>query len=465
MLADQLSYRALHNPLTGLANRSLFEDRLAQAQARAVREGGAGAVVMIDLDGFKGVNVAHSHALGDELIVEVARRLESATPATDTLCHLGGDEFLYLAEGLRSPADAAGVATRLLRILEDPFCISGGTFEQNASMGVVAWDATSTDLADLIQKADAALREAKSLNRGGFTLFEPRMHERAVRVFTMTQELRQALLDGDISMHYQPIVDLESSIVVGFEALMRWRHPERGLVPPDVFIPLAEQSHLIIELGVFALREAITAARSWGPATASGRRPYVTVNLSAHQFYHPDLVMVIEECLDVSGLAPSRLILEITESAALQDVRAALELIWHLRSIGIGIALDDFGTGYSSLSYLTLLQPRIIKVDKSFVNPTVPSPQNDMLLEMIVSLGRRLKMTMLAEGIETPGQLQRLRGLNCELGQGYLFSPAVPFAETRSLIERSVDDQWHLAAASAPSWERRAEAIDAGRSA
>jgi EAL domain-containing protein (putative c-di-GMP-specific phosphodiesterase class I) len=243
-------------------------------------------------------------------------------------------------------------------------------------------------------------------------------------------------------MHYQPIVDLESSRIVGFEALMRWHHPVRGLIAPDVFIPLAEQSHLIIELGAFALREGIAAARSWDVVGSTGDLPYVTVNLSAHQFYQPGLVTLIEECLETSALAPERLILEITEGAALQNIPVALELIKELRSVGIAIALDDFGTGYSSLSYITMLQPRIIKIDKSFVSPKVPSEQNDLMLEMIVAMGPRLKITVLAEGIETNSQLERLRSLHCELGQGYLFSRAIPRSGTKEMIQRSLDGQF-----------------------
>jgi diguanylate cyclase (GGDEF)-like protein/PAS domain S-box-containing protein len=438
-LTAQLSHRALHDPLTGLANRALFEDRLTHARAKITRDGGWGAVVMINLDNFKGVNDARHHAGGDELIVEVARRLESTTRSTDTLCHLGGDEFLYLAEGLKSTTEAEGVATRLLGVLATPFRFDDTNLEQNASMGVAAWNATSPDVSDLIQNADAALREAKSLNRGGFTLFEPRMHERAVRGFTLAQELRQALAEGQISMHYQPIVDLTSSYIVGFEALMRWHHPHGGVIAPDVFIPLAEQSHLIIELGAFALREGIAAASSWRAAGPTRDLPFVTVNLSAHQFYQPGLVALIEECLETSHLAPERLILEITESAALQNVPVALELINDLRAVGITIALDDFGTGYSSLSYITMLQPRIIKIDKSFVSPAEPSEQNDLLLEMIVAMGPKLAITVLAEGIETSSQLERLRSLHCELGQGYLFSRAVPSIHIGEMIQRSFD--------------------------
>jgi EAL domain-containing protein (putative c-di-GMP-specific phosphodiesterase class I) len=309
--------------------------------------------------------------------------------------------------------------------------------QQHASMGIVLWDATRVDSAELIQNANEALRESKGLNRGSYTLFADRMHERAVGRFTLVQELRKALLSGEVSMNYQPIVDLTSTRVVGFEALMRWRHPQRGFIPPDIFIPLAETSDLIIELGAFALHEAANAARSWDRDDTQEKSPYVTVNLSAHQFRHRDLLTTIEGVLLSSGLSPNRLILEITEGVALQDVAETLEVMRRLRLIGVSIALDDFGTGFSSLSYLTRLQPRIIKIDKSFVNPSQDNPQSATLLEAIISLGMKLDMTMLAEGIETSEQLDELRHLSCNLGQGYLFSPAVPVGETPAMARMS----------------------------
>ena len=235
-------------------------------------------------------------------------------------------------------------------------------------------------------------------------------------------------------MHHQPIIDLITTEVVGFEALMRWQHPERGWVPPSVFIPLAEQSDLIMELGSFALREAVAAASSWEPAGAQTSRPYVMVNLSASQFHDPDLVSMIEGALMTSGLGADRLIMEITESVTLLDVTETLSVIKHLNRLGIGIALDDFGTGYSSLSYLTLLRPRIIKIDRCFVSPAQESEHNAALLEAIISLGQKLRMTVLAEGIETQAQFQRLRSLGCELGQGFLFSPAVPVGEAAAMV-------------------------------
>jgi len=435
-LSIQLSHQALHDPLTGLANRALFDDRLAQAHARTVRLGGQGAVLLLDLDDFKGVNDMHGHFVGDQLLVSIAHRLAEATRTTDTLCRFGGDEFMYLAEGLKSPEEAERLAKRLLDAPIEPIAIAGVRIEQRASIGVVHWNESSTNSVELVQDADVALYEAKRRGKGHFVVFTPSMHQQAVSRFALVQELRQALQANELTMHYQPIVDLTSTEVVGFEALMRWEHPERGWVPPSVFIPLAEQSDLILELGAFALREAVAAASSWGPTGANETRPYVTVNLSAHQFHEPKLVSMIEEALTISGISPDRLIIEITESVMLRDALETASVIGRLQERGVGFALDDFGTGYSSLSYLVLLHPRIIKIDQSFVRPSHENVDNDTLLETIISLGQKLGMTMLGEGIETTSQLERLRVPGCELGQGFLFSAAVPASKVPAMLVR-----------------------------
>jgi diguanylate cyclase (GGDEF)-like protein/PAS domain S-box-containing protein len=434
-LSAQLSHQALHDPLTGLANRVLFEDRLSQANARTVRRGGWNAVLMLDLDNFKAVNDTLGHPVGDQLLVELARRLEEVTRSSDTLCRLGGDEFLYLAEGLTSPAQAEDVAERLLGVVAEPFSLAGTQVEQHASIGVVVWEGTNRDCAELLQNADVAMYEAKRQGEGRRVVFTPAMYEDADNHFTLTRELGHALQSGEISMHYQPLVNLATREVVGFEALMRWEHPKRGQVPPGVFIPLAEQSDLIFELGSFALREAVAEASSWETG-AQASQLFVTVNLSARQFHDPDLVSMIEGALTASGLEPKRLLLEITESVALVDVVGTTSVIEHLDRLGVAIALDDFGTGYSSLSYLALLRPKIIKIDRAFVSPSHKSAYNDTLLEAIVSLGQKLNMTVLAEGIETQGQLEHLRALGCEVGQGYLFSPAVPAGEVAVMLGR-----------------------------
>jgi diguanylate cyclase (GGDEF)-like protein len=433
-LSVQLSHQALHDPLTGLANRALFDDRLTQAHARAVRHRGQGAVLLLDLDDFKGVNDMHGHFIGDQLLISIAHRLEKATRSTDTLCRFGGDEFMYLAEGLSSPVEAEQIASRLLAELFEPISIGGVRVEQRASIGIVHWDESNSDSIELVQNADIALYEAKRKGKGHFAVFTPSMQQKAISRFALVQELRHALQAGELAMHYQPIIDLNTIEIVGFEALMRWQHPQRGWVPPSVFIPLAEESDLIFELGAFALRESVAAAASWEPAKGSDRRPYVTVNLSARQFHDPKLISTVEDVLTMSSITPDRLVIEITESVMLTDAAETTNVIGRLQERGVDFALDDFGTGYSSLSYLVLLQPRIIKIDQSFVRPSHESQDNDTLLETIISLGQKLGMTMLGEGIETAAQLKRLRGPGCELGQGFLFSAAVPAGDVAAML-------------------------------
>jgi predicted signal transduction protein with EAL and GGDEF domain len=352
------------------------------------------------------------------------------------LSRFGGDEFLYLAEGLTSASEAEEVANRLIDVLAEPFTINGLNLEQHASIGIVVFDGKGEDSSELIQRADVALYEAKRQNRGRFAIFTASMHQLAVSHFELVQELRRALQNGELSMHYQPIVNLESTQVVGFEALMRWKHPERGWVPPNSFIPLAEQSDLIVELGHFAIRQAVEAASYWPVSELGGDLPYVTVNLSAHQFLDPALIGTIESALAASGLAAERLIIEITESAMLLNVAETISIMERIGALGIGFALDDFGTGYSSLSYLALLHPTIIKIDRSFVSPTKESVRNDALLEAIISLGHKLGMTMLAEGIETETQLERLHNLGCEFGQGFYWSPAVADDKVGAMLKR-----------------------------
>ncbi len=431
-LLSQLTHQALHDPLTGLANRALFEDRLSQVRERADRLDGWNAVFLLDLDDFKAVNDTLGHHVGDELLVELARRLEKVTRSSDTLCRFGGDEFLYLAEGLRSSADE--VADRLLGVLGEPFLLSGVRLEQGASLGVVVYEASGRDRNELLRDADTALYEAKRQGKGRYVLFTPEMRDRTSSRFELARELRRALPSGELAMAYQPLVDLATEEVVGFEALMRWQHPRRGPVPPDEFIPLAEQSDLIIELGSFALTDASAVAASWQQGAGATRPPYVSVNLSARQFHDPDLPATIDGALSASGLPASCLVLEITESVALSDLPTASRVFEYLGERGVAVALDDFGTGYSSLSYLARLRPAIIKIDRSFVSPPQETSYDNALLEAIISLGHKLDLTVLAEGIETRAQLEHLRALGCHLGQGYFFSAAVPSAEAAQMI-------------------------------
>ncbi|HEV2427529.1 MAG TPA: EAL domain-containing protein, partial [Acidimicrobiales bacterium] len=437
-LTEQLVQRALHDPLTGLANRALFEDRLAQAHARVTRTGGIGAVLLIDLDEFKGVNDTHGHLAGDQLLVAVAHRLEAATRASDTLCRFGGDEFLYLAEGLESREEAAVLGDRLLEVICEPVMVGPTLVTQKASVGILIFEQSDADVSEIVQNVDAALHEAKSQGRGRHVVFTPSMRQRAANRFSLAQELRQALDTGQLAMYYQPITDLATGVVVGMEALMRWHHPERGLVLPGVFIPLAEQSDLILELGTFALRTSIAEAASWdGDPDAL---PYVTVNLSGRQLLDPALVPTIRHLLAEAELPAPRLVLEITESVAMIDWATTMIVLRDLNRLGVGIALDDFGSDFSALDHLLPLNPRILKIDQSFVRPTHHDPRSDDLLESIISMGQRLHMTMLAEGIEDKIQYHRLRRMGCELGQGYLFSHPVPTPLAGELVGQVFGD-------------------------
>ena len=433
-LAAQLSFQALHDPLTGLANRALFDDRLVQARSRSARDKKLGAILLLDLDDFKGVNDSFGHLVGDQLLVEVALRFKNVTRSSDTLCRFGGDEFLYLAEGLSSREEASLVAQRLLNALCEPFVYDNIRITQHASIGIVVWDDERRDSAELVQNADAAMYEAKKKGHDRSVHYTPTIGQEATHRSTLVQQLRAAISEGDVVMHFQPIIDLASNSIVGFEALMRWHHPERGWIPPDVFIPLAEQSDLIFELGAFALRRATEAASSWKVTDPVAGYPYVTVNLSARQFHDPGLVALIQGELDRSGVAPERLILEVTESVALIDIVETLNVMEELNRLRVGIALDDFGTGYSSLSYLAALNPKIIKIDQSFVRPRHDTRRINTLLEAIVTLGNKLNMTVLAEGIETSAQLDRLHNIYCELGQGFLWSPAVSDRDALNML-------------------------------
>jgi len=433
-LEADLRRQTLHDPLTGLANRMLFEDRLSQARERSLRQGGLDAVLMLDLDDFKGVNDAYSHFVGDQLLVAVSRRLNEVTRSSDTLCRLGGDEFLYLAEGIADRATAEAICDRLIEALCEPFVFGDVRFEQHASIGAVICDAADETNAEYVRDADAAMYEAKRRHKGHYVVFTPSMHHEALSIFSLTQDLRTAFQKSELTMYYQPIIELSSSRIVGFEALMRWPHVTRGFVSPDVFIPIAERSELILELGNFALRDAASVVGSWERSDAASSAPFVTVNLSPRQLHDADLIPLIKSILAANVLAPERLIIEITERAALVDIDDTLDVIERLRNLGVAMALDDFGTGYSSLSYITLLQPKIIKIDRSFVAPAHQNRDSEALLEAIISLGQKLGIIVLAEGIETTTQFDRLRQLGCELGQGFLFSPAVAASEVPALL-------------------------------
>ena len=420
--STQLVHQALHDPLTGLANRALFEDRLSQVNVRSERLGSQSAVLLLDLDDFKTVNDTAGHHIGDQMLVELSRRLEKVTRSSDTLCRYAGDEFLYLAEGLESPMEAEQVADRLLSVIDEPFHIDGRDFAQHASIGVAVYGANGVEDAKIIECADIALYEAKRLGKGTYVVFTPEMNEKTSTRFQLIQELKHASLSNEFSMSYQAILDLNTESIAGFEASLRWVHPQRGLMLPDAFIPLAEQSDLVLELGAFALHEAISKALSWEIKGAQSQAPYVMINLTTRQFHDPNLVTMVDKALAASGIAPTRLILEFTEETALDDISTTVEVLENLKRLDVRTALRDFGAGYSSLSYLAFLQPSIVKVDQSITQ----SIHDTAVLETIVFLSHRLNLSVLAQGIETIDQLASLRQLGCDLGQGSLIAHVLP---------------------------------------
>ncbi len=426
-LTEQLSHQATHDSLTGLPNRQFLKDRVTQAHDKLERTGGCNALLLLDIDDFKGVNDTFGHYTGDQLLITLARRLEAVTPPSDTLSRFAGDEFVYLAEGLGSCADADTLAKRLLPVLDAPFVLDQSTIQRSATVGTVVWDVGSDkEYDELIQSADTAMYEAKRQGKARNVFYTPDMSERASNSFKLTQELGLALTNDELSMHYQPLVELSTGRIAGFESLMRWYHPTLGVVSPEIFIPLADQNNLILKLDSFAMDRASTVAASWEAGIPDRVPPYVTINLSARHFHDPTLLPMIEQTLASTNLAPERLVLEITESVALQDINSAVRVINRIKSLGMTLALDDFGTGYSSLSYLAKLEPNVIKIDRSFISPALKSNYAQRSVEAIVSLCHVLGITVLAEGIETSAQLKELLRLGCDLGQGFLFSHAVP---------------------------------------
>jgi diguanylate cyclase (GGDEF)-like protein/PAS domain S-box-containing protein len=419
----QILHDALHDPLTGLPNRTLFLDRLGQALARRHRrEDYRFAVLFLDLDRFKLVNDSLGHPAGDELLVGLAKRLSGCLRSEDTVARLGGDEFALLLDDIGDARAAARMAERIREELRQPFNLGGHEVFSTASIGITFDPESDRRPEDLLRDADTALYRAKALGRDRHELFDEAMHSRAVAILKLETDLRHALERNELGLVYQPIVALQTGGTVGFEALVRWSHPERGLLFPDEFIPLAEETGLIVPLGQWVLREACGAARSWQEAARGGPPCFVSVNLSVREFSRADLVERVRKVLGEFGIPPSSLRLEITESLIMDDPEAAVARCRGLRELGVGIDIDDFGTGYSSLSYLRRFPVDALKIDRSFVSRMDEHTEDLEIVRAIVSLATTLHIGTVAEGVETPEQAEKLRSLGCELGQGYLFA-------------------------------------------
>ncbi len=444
-LERQLTHRAFHDSLTGLANRVLFQDRVAHAVSRAGRDGAVIGVLFLDLDDFKVVNDTLGHSSGDELLVAVAQRLTGVLRPHDTAARLGGDEFAALIEGATSPAELEEVAERIVRALASPFAIDRGLAGGGASVGV----ATTVEAAgaeELLRHADLALYAAKTAGKGQWRRYQATLHTAMVERMELRAALEQAITDGDFTLRYQPIVYLDRGDLAGFEALVRWQHPTHGLIPPNQFIEVAEESGLIVPLGRWVLEQALVEAAGWTPGHGQ-RRPYVSVNVSARQVRAGGFVEGVRAALAGSGLPPQLLMLEITESLLLRDDQQIFADLAALHELGVKIAIDDFGTGYSSLSYLQQFPIDVLKIDKSFIDSTTASAKQTALVEAIIRLAGTLDLQVIAEGIEDIAQRDVLTRMGCPLGQGYLFARPLTATEAARRLQREA----HHAASSSPS--------------
>jgi diguanylate cyclase (GGDEF)-like protein/PAS domain S-box-containing protein len=436
---EKLFYDAFHDGLTGLANRALFMDHLRMTIERGKsRHSNPYAVLFLDFDRFKIVNDSLGHAEGDKLLSYIAERLEFSTRTCDLVARLGGDEFVILLTEMPDEGDAVRVAERIQSSLKHPFDLNGREIFISTSIGIALSTAGHKSADDMLRDADIAMYRAKAKGRAGHQVFDSAMHEQASKKLSLETEIRRALEREEFQIYYQPIMNLETEALMGFEALVRWKHPERGMIPPFDFIPAAEENGLILPLGNWILRESCLQLRRWQDSNPAIRHLTVSVNLSAKQFSQSDLAEQIINALEATKLDPRCLKLEITESHVMENTEQAIVMMNCLRTLGVEFSLDDFGTGYSSLSYLHRLPVSYLKIDRSFVMRMTDNGENSEIISTIIKLAQNLKMKVVGEGIETAEQLAHLKSLNCEYGQGYFFSKPLE-AEAAGLL---IDSQF-----------------------
>jgi diguanylate cyclase (GGDEF)-like protein/PAS domain S-box-containing protein len=432
---ERLLHDALHDGLTGLANRTLFTDRLHQALARSRRrEDYSFAVLYVDLDQFKVVNDSLGHLAGDEVLVAVARRLEACLRPGDTVARLGGDEFAILVEDVDDVSQVLRIADRIHQELSPPLKVRGHDVFATASVGIARGAPRYEQAHELLRDADIAMYRAKRRGRASSEIFDTSMHALATTRLKMETELRRALERHELRLHYQPVVSLETGRIVGMEALVRWQHPDRGLLLPAAFIPLAEEIGAIVPLGRWVLMTACAAARRWRELTSGGPPVAVSVNFSARQFSQSDVFALTCEALDEAGLPAPGLRLELTESVLMDDPTGATAKLGRLKQLGVNVDVDDFGTGYSSLSYLRRFPIDALKIDRAFVSRMDAEVEDREIVRTIVTLASNLGVSAVAEGVETPAQAAQLRSFHCPCAQGFLFSHPVPAEKAADLL-------------------------------
>jgi diguanylate cyclase (GGDEF)-like protein/PAS domain S-box-containing protein len=437
-LEDQLSHQAFHDSLTSLANRALFKDRVEHALARTKRQTPSVAVLFLDLDGFKEVNDSLGHAAGDRLLIQVGQRLGACVRPSDTVARFGGDEFAVLIEDASDDVELATLAERILEELRQPFFVHDRELHVSGSMGIARMESDVESVDQLLRNADLAMYRAKAAGPGRYERYTPGMHTQLVERVQLEADLRKAMDEGGLFLHYQPTIDLASGQITGAEALARWQHPTRGLVSPTEFIPLAEASGLIQRLGAWVLHEACRQAAAWQQATPQRDKPLtLSINLSGKQLQHVQVIEDVASALRESGLPPDSLVLEMTESVLLDDNETVLHILRQLKGLGARLAIDDFGTGYSSLSYLHRFPVDILKIDRSFVERLTRNVDNAELAWTVVRLGQSLQLQTVAEGVEDSAQFLALRRMGCDIGQGYYFGRPMKGQD----IERLLNDE------------------------